>query len=96
MPETLLKYGAVSRETVKEMAENVRKKLNVDYSVAVSGIAGPDGGTQEKPVGLVWIAVASDNGTVIQKFQFGNNRQVNIERATVTALNMLRKEIINT
>ncbi len=92
--ETLLKHGAVSEETVKEMAENIRVKFNVDYAIAVSGIAGPDGGTNEKPVGLVWIAVASLEETISQKFQFGNNRQVNIERATVTALNMLRKILL--
>jgi nicotinamide-nucleotide amidase len=92
--ETLLKNGAVSEETVKEMAENIRMKFNVDYSVAVSGIAGPDGGTTEKPVGLVWIAVSSEKETISQKFQFGNIRMVNIERATVTALNMLRKMLL--
>jgi len=92
--QTLIKFGAVSEETVKEMAKNVCKKLNADFSVAVSGIAGPDGGTDEKPVGLVWIAVASSKICKAQKFQFGNNRLVNIERATVTALNMLRKMIL--
>ncbi|MGD0710905.1 MAG: competence/damage-inducible protein A [Bacteroidales bacterium] len=92
--QTLLKHGAVSEECVKEMAENIRKKFNVDYSVAVSGIAGPDGGTADKPVGLVWIAVSSVEETISQKFQFGNIRMVNIERASVTALNMLRKMLL--
>jgi nicotinamide-nucleotide amidase len=92
--ETLISHGAVSEQTVKEMAENIRRKFNVDYSIAVSGIAGPDGGTPEKPVGLVWIAVACADETILQKFQFGNNRMVNIERASVTALNMLRKIIL--
>ncbi len=92
--ETLVKYGAVSEETVKEMATNARIKLHADYAISISGIAGPDGGTEEKPVGLVWIAVASAENIIAQKFQFGNIRMVNIERASVTALNMLRKEII--
>lgn len=92
--ETLAKCGAVSEETVREMAVNVRKKLKADYSIAVSGIAGPDGGTNEKPVGTVWIAVASPKNIIAKKFQFGNNRLVNIERAVITALNMLRKAIL--
>ncbi|MFA5780981.1 MAG: CinA family protein, partial [Bacteroidales bacterium] len=60
----------------------------------VSGIAGPDGGTPEKPVGTVCIAVASPDNIIAQKFRFGTNRMVNIERASVTALNMLRKAIL--
>jgi len=92
--ETLVEHGAVSEETVKEMAKNIRLKLNANFSIAVSGIAGPDGGTPEKPVGLVYIAVASKDSVLVEKFQFWNNRLANIERATVNALNMLRKEII--
>jgi len=92
--ETLMNHGAVSEETVKEMAVNVRIKLNADYSIAASGIAGPDGGTDDKPVGTIWIAIASATNCTARKFQFGNLRQVNIERATITALNMLRKEVL--
>jgi nicotinamide-nucleotide amidase len=92
--ETLEKYGAVSEETITEMALNAGKKLNADYAVAVSGIAGPDGGTAEKSVGTIWIAVSSPENIIVKKFQFGNNRLVNIERAVVTALNMLRKSIL--
>ena len=92
--KTLEKYGAVSEEIVMEMAANVRIKLHADFSVAVSGIAGPDGGTPEKPVGTVCIAVASPDNIIAQKFRFGTNRMVNIERASVTALNMLRKAIL--
>ncbi len=92
--KTLMQHGAVSEETVREMAENARTKLNADYSIAVSGIAGPDGGTAEKPVGLIWIAFSSAKKIVTKKFQFGNNRMVNIEIITATALNMLRKELL--
>lgn len=92
--EVLEKHGAVSEDTVILMAENIRKKIKTDFAVAVSGIAGPDGGTEDKPVGTVWIAVSSEKGTRAKKFQFGNNRLVNIERAVMTALGMLRKEII--
>jgi nicotinamide-nucleotide amidase len=93
-PETLLNFGAVSEQTVREMAVNVRMRLQADYAVAVSGIAGPDGGTDDKPVGLVWIAVASEQNIIASQFRFGHIRLVNIERAAVTALNMLRKEIL--
>jgi nicotinamide-nucleotide amidase len=92
--KTLEKYGAVSEETVIEMAANVRIKLHADFSIAVSGIAGPDGGTPEKPVGTVWIAVASPDNIIAQKFRFGTNRIITIEQASITALNMLRKAIL--
>src|SRR5512135_3608845 len=61
-PETLEKYGAVSRETVLEMARGIRQTLEADIGIAVSGIAGPDGGTPEKPVGTVWIGLSAANG----------------------------------
>lgn len=92
--EILEKLGAVSEAIVVMMAENIRKKFKTDYAIAVSGIAGPDGGTPEKPVGTVWIAVASPKNITAKKFQFGNNRLVNIERAVMTALNMVRKAIL--
>lgn len=90
---TLLKHGAVSEQTVIEMAANCRKKFHADYAIAVSGIAGPDGGTKDKPVGTVWIAVASAENISAYHFLFGNLRMVNIERAAVTALHLLLKEI---
>lgn len=94
--ETLNKFGAVSAETVKEMAENARRLLKTDFSIAVSGIAGPDGGTDEKPVGLVYIAVASAKETTVEEFRFGGFRETNIARSGVAAMNMcikaLRKE----
>ena len=93
--ETLQTFGAVSEETVKEMAQNVRKILKTDYAIAVSGIAGPEGGSEHKPVGLVYIAIADDTKVFVQKFYFGENRLVTIEKAVITSLNMLRKICIN-
>jgi nicotinamide-nucleotide amidase len=90
----LNKFGAVSEEVVTEMAVNIRKKFNADYSIAVSGIAGPDGGTKDKPVGLTWIAIAGPAGVHTGKYQFGDNRERNIRRAALQALNLLRKYIV--
>lgn len=87
-------YGAVSKQVVEQMAVGVRNKLKTDYSIATSGIAGPDGGTEEKPVGTVWIAVASKNEVISQVFQFGKDRTINIERSAIAAFGMLRKVII--
>lgn len=87
--ETLWQYGAVSKETVTEMVEGALSNYKSDYAIAVTGIAGPGGGTPEKPVGTVWIGVASNQKTVIKKFSFGNKRQQNIERTAIAALNML-------
>lgn len=92
--ETLEKYGAVSEETVLQMAENVRKKMKTDYSIATTGIAGPGGGSEEKPVGTVWIAVAGAEGSYAKRFQLGDNRGRNVERAAITGLAMLRKFIL--
>lgn len=93
--ETLQSVGAVSEETVLQMAAGACKKLNTDYAVATSGIMGPDGGSTEKPVGTVWIAVASKNGDAkAQKFSFRFDRSRNIDLAAHAALNMLRKFIM--
>ena len=89
------KYGAVCEEAVKKMAEGVRRLLKTDYSVATSGIAGPNGGTEEKPVGTIWIAVASVKGTVTEKHLFVQDRLTNINRFSYAALNLLRKQIIS-
>ncbi|MCC7331500.1 MAG: competence/damage-inducible protein A [Flavobacteriales bacterium] len=89
------KYGAVSKQVVEQMAEGVLKKMNVDYSIAVSGIAGPTGGTDDKPVGTVWIAISSKlYGTQSKEYRFGKIRSVNIERTAVAALGMLRELLI--
>ncbi len=89
------KYGAVSKQVVEDMATNVRLLFNSTYSIAISGIAGPSGGTNEKPVGTIWIAVSGMGSLVSSKFRFGDNRQRNIARASATALNMLRKLMLD-
>lgn len=86
--------GAVSKECVEQLAVNVRKKFNSDYAISVSGIAGPAGGTDEKPVGLVWVAVASKEKVLAFKFIFGDNRQRNIVMTAHAALNLLRKFVL--
>lgn len=90
---SLMHYGAVSEQVVIEMAEGAQKKFNTDLAVSISGIAGPDGGTIEKPVGTVWIAVASESGTRTKKFMFGEHRGRNIRRASLAALNLVRMEL---
>jgi nicotinamide-nucleotide amidase len=85
----LKNFGAVSEQTVIEMALGACKLFKSDYSVAVSGIAGPDGGTDEKPVGTVWIAVAGPRGVVSKKFRFSTNRERNIRMAALAALKLL-------
>lgn len=89
------KNGAVSKECVIEMAKETLKTFSADVAIAVSGIAGPGGGTDEKPVGTTWIAVALHNEIITKKFIFGDNRQRNIEMTAITAMNMLRKLILN-
>ena len=93
--EIIAKYGAVSSECVAAMAEGVRRLTGSDYSVATSGIAGPGGGSEEKPVGLVWIGVSSEEGTETYKMVFRNDRKRNIERFASSALNKLREKLVN-
>ena len=96
VPEEIINnHGAVSKETVEMVAIGARKLFKTDFAVATSGIAGPDGGTSEKPVGTVWIGVSSRDGTVVEKQTFGNERVINIRRFSFAALNLLRKQIIS-
>lgn len=94
VPEEILKkHGAVSREVVCSMASGARKVFGCGFAVATSGVAGPDGGSDQKPVGTIWISVASAHGTVAEKFVYGTDRQTNIRRFSLAALNMLLKQI---
>jgi len=89
--EDLEKEGAVSETVVKQMAIGAHKKFETDYAIATSGIAGPDGGTEDKPVGTTWIAIAGPDGVLAEKHHFGEHRGRNIRRAALTALFMLKK-----
>ncbi|MGZ3754160.1 MAG: competence/damage-inducible protein A [Mucilaginibacter sp.] len=87
--ETLWQHGAVSEETVTEMVEGALINFKSDYAIAVTGVAGPGGGSPDKPVGTVWIGVGSVHKKIIKKFTFGNRRQQNIERSATMAFSML-------
>ncbi len=90
---TLKKYGAVSNQVAREMVEGIRNKFNTDFAIAVSGIAGPSGGTDQKPVGTTCIAVAGNHKMVVKEYIFGNVRIRNIQKASFTALHELIKII---
>ena len=92
--ENITKFGAVSEEVVLEMAKAARERFGSTYALSVSGIAGPNGGSDEKPVGTVWIAIATPTGTRAEKFQFSEDRKLNIRLAAITALDVLRHEIL--
>lgn len=91
--DTLLKHGAVSEWCAMELAEKGRKLLGTDFCISTTGIAGPGGGTETKPVGTVWIGFASNDKVFAKKFIFGNNRERNIQMSVAAALNLLRLEI---
>ncbi len=93
--ETLDNYGAVSEQVVREMAEGVRQKLRSDYAIATSGVAGPDGGSEEKPVGTVWVSIAGPKKTLAKRLNLGKSRDRNIRISMLTVLNWLRQEIIS-
>ena len=93
--EIIKKYGSVSKQVVKVMAEGVRLKSNVDIGVATTGIAGPTGGTKEKPVGLVFIAISTVQGTYIRRYKFSGNRLQNKELTCNAALLMILEHIKN-
>jgi len=92
--QTIIDYGAVSSQTAEAMAVGVREKARTDYGIAITGIAGPDGGTEEKPVGTVFIAVASEKGVVSKKFLMAKDREINRNRSVYAALEMLRRVIL--
>jgi len=92
--ETLQTVGAVSEETVRQMAKGVLAIMQTDYAIAVSGIMGPDGGTPDKPVGTVWIAVGSKEKVDTKKLHFRFDRARNIELTSINALNLLRLFIL--
>jgi len=94
-PDTLIKYGAVSENCINEMLLGAIKKFNTNCAIAISGIAGPDGGTPDKPVGTIYIGVVINKRQKVKRFNFENNRERNIERAAMAALNMLRLELLN-
>lgn len=91
--EVIMKHGAVSQPVVEQMAKAIREKYKTDYSISASGIAGPDGGTTDKPVGTVWIAIATPEKVISEKFLFGNDRERNIQKTANAALVMLKKEL---
>ena len=94
-PETLEQFGAVSEETIRQMAEGVRQALGTHVGIATSGIAGPDGGTPDKPVGTIWIACATNQRTVTRLLKLGQYRDQNIQLTSTYLLNMLREEVLN-
>ena len=92
--EVIEKHGVVSQEVVERMATGVRNLMEADFGVATTGVAGPSGGTEETPVGTVWIGVASSKGVVSKCFNFGKDRENVINRATIMAYEMLRQQLI--
>ncbi len=87
------KHGAVSRQVAESMATAIKKSFNTDYAIATTGIAGPEGGSKKKPVGMIWIALAVNSRITSEKFLFGDDRERNIIITSIAALNMLRKAI---
>jgi nicotinamide-nucleotide amidase len=93
-PDIIAEKGAVSEEVAKAMAMGVKEKLGTTWALATTGIAGPSGGTADKPVGTVWIGLAGPDKVVAEKFQFGHNRSRNIQLSALYAFNLLRNELL--
>jgi nicotinamide-nucleotide amidase len=93
LPETLAAHGAVSEETVRQMAENVRVRYGASIGIATTGIAGPDGGTPEKPVGTVWIGYADGTQVIAQKLALAQERSLNISLTCNAILDLVRKQL---
>ena len=91
---TLKKYGAVSKETAREMAAGGAFAADADICIAITGLAGPDGGTEEKPVGLVYMACYMDGNVTVEKYQFKGNRNKIREQSVVKALDLLRRTVL--
>ena len=92
---TLDSFGSVSEEVAREMANNVRKTFLTDYGLSVTGVAGPGGGTENKPVGLVYIGLSDENKTEVQRFNFSSDRKKNKLKTSQVALDWLRIKLIN-
>lgn len=92
---TIMNYGAVSEETAIELAENIRKNLKSDIGISITGIAGPSGGSEEKPVGLVWIGYSDGTKTIAKKYLFEENRERTRLRSSAAALEILRRKLLN-
>lgn len=93
--DDVIDHSVVSKEVVEQMAVGAREVMNTDYTLATTGIAGPDGGTEENPVGTVWIALATPDSVISKRYNFGKDRQNNIERSCITAFEMLRQHLLN-
>lgn len=94
-PEDINKHGAVSSQVVEAMAKGVRNLTGAIYGISTSGIAGPGGGTPEKPVGLIWVGISGPDGTYSRAFKMASDRSGNIERSSFAALNLFRKTLLN-
>ena len=92
--ETLDKFGAVSSETADEMARGMRERADTDYAISVTGIAGPEGGSEEKPVGTIWFGLADRNGAKTIKLVFPGDRYLIRWRSSQAALDLLRRRLL--